>query len=93
MSEYLIRTLLNDIDIGPPKKFSIKCPKIFIDDNSEGISITFNTESITDVISKQRQRPKPRPYRVLTHVSSNLNLIGVIIGRSFNKVNTLSNTS
>ena len=26
MSEYLIRTLLNDIDIGPPKKLSIKYP-------------------------------------------------------------------
>jgi len=26
MSEYLIRTLLNDIDIDPPKKLSIKYP-------------------------------------------------------------------
>ena len=27
MSEYLIRTLLNDIDIDPPKKLSIKYPR------------------------------------------------------------------
>ena len=27
MSEYLIRTLLNDIDIEPPPKLSIKYPK------------------------------------------------------------------
>ena len=27
MNEYLIRTLLNDIDIDPPKKSSIKYPR------------------------------------------------------------------
>ena len=28
MSEYLIRTLLNDIDIDPPQKLSIKYPRL-----------------------------------------------------------------
>ena len=28
MSEYLIRTLLNDIDIDPPQKLSIKYPSV-----------------------------------------------------------------
>ena len=34
MSEYSIRTMLNDIDIDPPQKLSIKYPKIYLILNS-----------------------------------------------------------
>ena len=36
MSEYLIRTLLNDIDIDPPQKLSIKYPSMMVNAQIEG---------------------------------------------------------